>query len=340
VTQRASSLLAAALLLVALLAVAQVLPVPYVALLPGPAVDTFGVSDGHTGRPLIEVAGRRTYPARGELLLTTVDEQPHLTLMSAVRRWLSGTAAVVPRELEQPNGVSEQNLQATYDQQMRDSQNAAESAAIGYLQIPASVIISEASVGAAAGPLRSGVQLVALNGAAVRNLAGFLRLQEAIHPGAVVQVGYRRDRAAPSTAVITANAPTRGAGPLGLSVREKAPFTLNFGLSGVGGPSAGLMFALAIIAKLTPGGINGGRILAGSGTIDPAGTIGPVGGIQQKLLGAQRAGAVVFRVPAQNCVEARRAVPPGLQLIKVDSLSDAVDDVRAVGARQTNEPRC
>jgi len=140
VTQRASSLLAAALLLVALLAVAQVLPVPYVALLPGPAVDTLGASDGHTGRPLIEVAGRRTYPARGELLLTTVAEQPHLTLMSAVRRWLSGTAAVVPRELEQPNGVSEQNLQATYDQQMRDSQNAAESAAIGYLQIPASVI--------------------------------------------------------------------------------------------------------------------------------------------------------------------------------------------------------
>jgi len=68
------------LLLGALLAVAQVLPVPYVALLPGPAVDTLGASDGHAGRPLIEVAGRRTYPARGGLLLTTVAEQPHLTL--------------------------------------------------------------------------------------------------------------------------------------------------------------------------------------------------------------------------------------------------------------------
>jgi len=340
VTRRASSLLAAALLLVALVAVAQVLPVPYVALLPGPAVDTLGVSDGHAGRPLIEVAGRRTYPARGELLLTTVAEQPHLTLMSAVRRWLSGTAAVVPRELEQPTGVSEQNLQVMYDQQMRDSQNAAESAAIGYLQIPASVIISEASEGAAAGPLRSGVQLVALNGAAVRNLAGFLRLQAAIHPGAVVQVGYRAGRAAPSTTVITARGSAKGAGSLGLSVRERAPFTLNFGLSGVGGPSAGLMFALGIVAKLTPGDLSGGRILAGSGTIDPPGTIGPIGGIQQKLLGARRAGAVAFLVPAQNCAEARRAAPPGLQLIKVDSLSDAVDDVRAVGARQTNEPRC
>jgi len=230
VTRRASSLLAAALLLVALVAVAQVLPVPYVALLPGPTVDTLGVSDGENRRPLIEVSGRRTYPARGELLLTTVDEQPHLTLVSAVRRWLSGTAAVVPRELEQPTGVSEQNLQATYDQQMRDSQNAAESAAIGYLQIPASVIISEASEDALAGPLRSGVQLVALNGSAVRNLVGFLRLQAALHPGAVVQVGYRRDRAAPSTAVITANAPTRGAGPLGLSVREKAPSCLSASL--------------------------------------------------------------------------------------------------------------
>lgn len=333
-TRRASSLLAAGLLLVALVAVAQVLPVPYVALLPGPAVDTLGVSDGHAGRPLIAVAGRRTYPARGELLLTTVDEQQHLTLMSAVRRWLSGTAAVVPRELEQPTGASEQNLQATYDQQMRDSQNAAQSAAIGYLQIPASVIISEASEGAAAGPLRSGVQLVALNGAAVRNLAGFLRLQAALHPGAVVQVGYRAGRAAPSTTVITVNAPARGGGPLGLSVRERAPFTLNFGLSGVGGPSAGLMFALGIIAKLTPGGLNGGRVLAGSGTIDPTGTLGPIGGIQQKLLGAQRAGAVAFLVPAQNCAEARRAAPPGLQLIKVDSLSDAVDDVR--GGREAD----
>ncbi len=328
------------MLLAALLGVAEVLPVPYVALLPGPTVDTLAASDGHTGRPLIEVSGRRTYPARGEMLLTTVAEQPHLTLMSAVRGWLSGTAAVVPRELEQPNGVSEQDLQATYDQQMRDSQNAAESAAIGYLQIPASVIINQPPVGAAAGLLRPGVQLLALNGVAVRNLAGFLRLQTAIHPGAVVQVQYRRGGAAPSTAVITATAPTKGAGPLGLSVREKAPFTLNFGLRGVGGPSAGLMFALGIVAKLTPGGLTGGRILAGTGTIDPAGAIGPVGGIHQKLLGARRAGAVAFLVPAQNCVEAQRAVPPGLQLIKVDSLSGAVDNVRAVGTSQSNEPRC
>ena len=341
-TRRTSSLLAAALLLVALLAVALAIPVPYVALLPGPTTDTLGASAGSSGPPLIAVDGRRTYPTGGKLLLTTVNEQPQLTLVTAVKQWLSSSAAVVPREVEQPAGVSDKELQATYDQQMRDSQNAAEAAALHYLHIPVTVVVDDVPFGPSSGKLRRGDEILALAGKPVTDLAVLFDIRSQIKPGATVPVRIKRGAAAPT--VVELRTGTVDKQPktalLGLELGEKKPFTLTIGLKGVGGPSAGLMFTLGIIDKLTPGPLTGGKVVAGTGTIDPTGVVGPIGGIQQKLAGARRDGATLFLVPADNCAEASRAVPAGLRLAKIDRLTTALTAISDVADGSGTPPGC
>ena len=116
--------------------------------------------------------------------------------------------------------------------------------------------------------------------------------------------------------------------------RPVAPFTTSISLERIGGPSAGLMFTLGIIDKLTDGDLTDGRFIAGTGTIDPDGTVGPIGGVLLKLITARDAGATVFLVPADNCAEAVTQVPDGLQLVKVASLDEAMtalDTLKAGG---------
>jgi PDZ domain-containing protein len=334
VTRRTSSLLAAALLLVVLLALALVLPVPYVALLPGPTTDTLGASDGKSGPALIAIDGRRTYPTGGKLLLTTVNEQPQLTLVTAVQQWLSGSAAVVPREVEQPSGVSDKDLQAMYDQQMRESQNDAEAAALHYLHIPVTVVIDNVQQGPSTGRLRAGDAILALAGRPVADLAELFEIRKGIKPGSTVPVRYKRGSASPASIDITTGTTTDQppTALLGLELGEKKPFSLTIGLKGVGGPSAGLMFTLGIIDKLTPGPLTAGQTVAGTGTIDAAGVVGPIGGIQQKLRGARRDGATLFLVPKDNCAEASRDVPAGLRLARVDTLATAMSVLATVSS--------
>jgi len=107
---------------------------------------------------------------------------------------------------------------------------------------------------------------------------------------------------------------------------------IRISLGDIGGPSAGLMFALSVVDKLTPGEITGGRFVAGTGTITQDGRVGPIGGIPFKMAAAKAAGATVFMVPADNCTEARSTAPSGLELIRVATLSDAItglDELRA-----------
>jgi PDZ domain-containing protein len=114
--------------------------------------------------------------------------------------------------------------------------------------------------------------------------------------------------------------------------QQPHPFTLGIDLEDIGGPSAGLMFALGIVDKLTPADLTGGQIIAGTGTIDDEGAVGPIGGIAQKLVGAKRAGAKVFLVPADNCAEAVRNPQPGLPLLRVGSLDEAMTALEALRA--------
>ena len=108
------------------------------------------------------------------------------------------------------------------------------------------------------------------------------------------------------------------------------PVTVDFQLADIGGPSAGQMFALGIIDKLTPGYLNGGKRVAGTGTIDAQGNVGAIGGIRQKMFGARAAGATVFLAPKSNCDEVVGHVPGGLHVYAVSTLSDSLNVLKTV----------
>jgi PDZ domain-containing protein len=129
---------------------------------------------------------------------------------------------------------------------------------------------------------------------------------------------------------------------LGVNVGQKQPhpFTISIGLEKIGGPSAGLMFALGIIDKLDPADLTGGTFVAGTGTIDEDGAVGPIGGIPQKLVAARRAGATVFLTPAANCAEAAARIPAGLRLVKVTSLDDALGALRQLREKTGSPAGC
>ncbi|MFD9676051.1 S16 family serine protease, partial [Streptomyces sp. NPDC059981] len=119
------------------------------------------------------------------------------------------------------------------------------------------------------------------------------------------------------------------------------PFPIDIKLADVGGPSAGLMFALGIVDKLNPESLTGGKFIAGTGTIDDAGKVGPIGGIQMKTIGARQAGAEYFLTPADNCAAAAAHVPDGLTLVKVDTIDDATKALQKIGKGDTaGLPRC
>jgi PDZ domain-containing protein len=100
------------------------------------------------------------------------------------------------------------------------------------------------------------------------------------------------------------------------------------------------MFSLGIYDKLTPGALTGGMSVAGTGTIDPAGQVGPIGGIEQKMVGARRAGATVFLTPAGNCADAVKAAPAGLRLVRVETLDGAIKAIDALRDHSGEVPAC
>jgi Lon-like protease len=115
-------------------------------------------------------------------------------------------------------------------------------------------------------------------------------------------------------------------------------------LADVGGPSAGLLFSLGIIDKLDGDGgggdLTGGRTIAGTGTIDPDGTVGAVGGVALKTQAARRDGATVFLVPKEECSDAKSELPKGLRLIPVTTLKGAVNALVALETGKGSVPSC
>ena len=119
----------------------------------------------------------------------------------------------------------------------------------------------------------------------------------------------------------------------------KFPFQVTISVGDIGGPSAGMMFALGIIDKLSRLSLTSGRFIAGTGEITASGQVQPIGGIQQKMIGARNAGATIFLTPAANCADAKGAVPAGLRLVKVSTLNQAVTYLEALKAGKS-VPSC
>ena len=333
-SRRTLTLLLASLLALVLTGGAAIAKVPYVALGPGPMYNTLGEVDG---TPVLAVKGRPTFPTEGHLDLTTVGVQPTLTLAQALQGWFARDLAVVPRDVVYPPGKSDAEVKQDNAAAMVTSQSTATTAAARQLGFPvAEVTVKEVPAGSPSeGLLRVGDVVRSVDGRVVRDAAELRDLVSAGEVGQVLRVGVVRG-GAPTTVEVTTGV-SGGDGErrpvIGVVTAEKpldAPFTVDISLEDVGGPSAGLMFALGILDKLGAASLTGGKYVAGTGEIRADGGVGPIGGIHQKLLAAKRHGAVVFLVPADNCAEAVRRPPSDLPLARVASIDDALTALDAV----------
>ena len=344
--RRTATLLVAAILVVVLAAGAAMLDVPYVVLQPGPTANTLGELDG---KALITIEGHPTYPADGHLNLTTVSvvggPGQRMDLLTALRAWLNRNDAVVPEEQVFPKGQTAKQADQENAAEMTQSQQEATAAALSHLGIPyvTKVTIDQVAKGEPAdGKLRKGDVVVAVDGVSIHKGDDVRTLITKHAPGQTVRITVQRDGSEVTETVGTRKGDD-GKAIVGVLSAETYvfPFTVKISLNDVGGPSAGLMFALGIVDKLTPGDLTGGKFVAGTGTIDGNGHVGAIGGIQQKMRGARHAGARYFLVPADNCGEAKADHPAGLTLIKVSTLDAAVTDLDDVAAGKTSGfPAC
>ncbi len=298
-------------------------PIPYVVLGPGPTVNTLGTQNG---KEVIQVTGRETSTSAGQLRLTTVGVQPSVKLRSALAGWFSDDEAVVPRELVYPPGETQQQVEERNAEDFKASQSSAETAALRELGYPVQVTIKNVTAGGPSeGVLKPGDVVTKVDGQAVTSAPKLTELVRAKPAGTELTIEYTRDGKGATTKITTRAA--EGEPPrIGVEIESKQPhpFELKIDLAEIGGPSAGLMFALGIIDKIEPDDLTAGKIIAGTGTIDDEGNVGPIGGIPQKLVGAKEAGAVYFLTPADNCTEAKANARPGLPLIKVGTLDEAL----------------
>ncbi|HEX4246258.1 MAG TPA: S16 family serine protease [Pseudonocardia sp.] len=320
--------------------------VPLVALGPGPTFDTLGAVDG---KPVVSVTGRQTYPTTGHLNMTTVAVTDGLTAVTALEFWADPERELVPRAAIYPPGKSDQQVEQENTAQFTDSENDAEVAALSYLHEPVKVVVGPLSAGApAANVLKEGDQILSVKGQQVTSPGQVSQILTTTRPGDKIAVSFQRGDAPVTEGTVTVGArpviagrPDGPQGFLGITPegRPADPNQIVISLGDIGGPSAGLAFALAVIDKLTPDDLAGGKFIAGTGEIGPTGVVGPIGGIALKMIAARHAGATVFLVPAANCAEAAANTPAGLQLVKVTALADAVDSLTALKHGRT-PPGC
>nr|WP_239028422.1 PDZ domain-containing protein [Pseudonocardia acidicola] len=325
------TLVAAALLAVLLGVLGVTLPVPLVALGPGPTFNTLGAVDG---TPVVAVDGRQVYPTTGQLNMTTVSVSDRLSAISALGFWIAGDHSVVPRDSVFPPDKSDAQVQQENTQQFTASEVNAEVAAMTLLNVPTRSVVSGIVPNTpAAGVLQPGDELVTVAGKAVDTPVSVSDALAATKPGQTVSITYRRGAEQRDAQVVLASSPDRPQGLLGVQPGvEPRQGDITIKLGDIGGPSAGLMFALAVVDKLTPDDLTGGRFVAGTGAITQQGGVQPIGGIQFKMRAARDAGATVFLVPSDNCAEAVANAPSGLQLVRVADLKGAVsalDSLRA-----------
>ena len=320
----------------AALAVLTFLPSPYVIQRPGPVYDTLGTAKNADGEqvPLISVEGTETYETGGTLDLTTVqvvdNRERTPSWFELALAWMDASRAVVPLDAVFPEGVTTEQRDERNAMLMVDSQHEATAAALNELgyDTGAEVVVVDAVEGSPAdGLLEADDVITAIDGTPVTSATA---LREAIQEagGDPVALTVRRD-GAEQTVEITPEEQTQDGTTtwlIGITLRTDYDFEVDvtIQLDNVGGPSAGMMFALGIIDTLAPGELNGGKEGAGTGTIDAEGTVGPIGGIRQKLYGARDAGADYFLAPEANCDEVVGHVPDGLQVIRTATLDDSL----------------
>jgi Lon-like protease len=318
-----------------------VLPSPYVIERPGPVFDTLGsvTVDGEEV-PLIEIPTEPTFETEGSLSLLTVNifgnrDQPP-TWFEVIGAWLAPSQSVVPIDAVFPEGVSTEDRQEQSRIDMENSQQEAVAAALRAIGEPYESqlrVVEAVADGPSDGTLRSDDIIVAVNDEPVRDVTA-LRAAIAAN-GTADPVSIDIERAGAERTVLVTPELSEGeerVPVIGVLIAGEYvfPFEVNIELQNVGGPSAGMMFALGIIDKLTPDSLAGGADVAGTGTIAADGTVGPIGGIVQKMYGAVDAGADWFLAPIDNCNEVVGNVPGDLEVFAVATLDEAIGVLQTI----------
>jgi PDZ domain-containing protein len=345
-SRRSLTLLIAAIGTAVAIAISVLVPVPYVILGPGPTLNTLGKDS--SGHPLITISGRATYPTDGHLNMVTVSYQGcqgnRFNIFTALVAWLNPHQAVVPENEICPAGQTQKQTQEQNTQEMTSSQEIATAAALTELHIPYStqVVVVQPDKGFPAyGVLKAGDVIKSVDGQPVTGQASLTKLIAAHPAGSTLTLDITR--AGQNLQVQVGTKQSGGHPVMGVEIMEryKFPFQVNISVGDIGGPSAGMMFALGIIDKLTKLDLTAGRFIAGTGEITASGQVQPIGGIQQKMIGARNAGATIFLTPATNCADTKGAVPKGMRLVKVSTLNQAVTYLEALKSGQSaSVPSC
>ncbi|MBC9733312.1 PDZ domain-containing protein [Nocardioides marmotae] len=332
-TQRTLAALLAVPLVVALLVAAARTPLPYVTYEPGLTVDVLG-EDG--GSEIVEIDGEQTYRDDGELRMTTVfvsRPNAEVSLFEVLGDWLSDEDAVYPYDAVYEQGTTDEQNREEGAVDMVTSQDVATAVALqelGYDVEPAVEVLLVSKDTPADGKLQTGDVFLEANGTEIEEPQDLVDAVQATPEGEPVTFRVLRKGEERTVEVV----PELVDGTPQVGVRLGTGYTFPFEVEvkvdpAIGGPSAGLMFSLGIYDTLTEGSLTGGKTVAGTGTIDPEGKVGPIGGIQQKIVGARDAGAELFLVPPDNCADALGAPNEDMRLVRAETMHDAVEAIEA-----------
>lgn len=335
------------ILFVVLASLLVVLPVPFVTWKPGNTVNVLASVDSG---PLLEVKGIQNYPTDpSQLLMTTVSTtrvDAHVSLPEALLAHLRPRADALPREVLYPAGLSSDEVREEAVAAMDTSRSHATVAAlrtasqtVTEMPIVSSVTLS----GPANDRLQPGDLIESVDGTAVESVSQVGELVSARGVDEPVVFRVLRDGATESVSVQT-SASAEGRPSVGITVSpgyKYAPEVVYRIDSSVVGPSAGLIFSLAIYDKITEGNLLGQEVVAGTGTMMPDGNVGSIGGVRQKLAGAERDGATVFLLPSSNCSDVGD-LSTDMRLVPVSTLKDAISALQLIdeGKSYAEVPTC
>ena len=344
-SRRSVGALVVGFLVVALAAVSTMVGLPYIVMKPGPVTNTLGKL---SGKQLITVSGAPTYPTQGALDFTTVrvvgGPGIRVTVWDLLEAGLSSSEDIEKEELYFPKGVTDKQVEEENTAEMIDSQQEAVAVALRATgrTVPQHVVISAVAKDApSASALEAGDEVVSVDGKPASSSEAIRDAISAHKPGEFVQLLLRRDGQEVRVAARTRDSGGRTTVGIFLGLKFDFPVDVRINAGEVGGPSAGTMFALGVYDTLTPGALTGGQQVAGTGTIDHTGTVGPIGGIRQKLVGAKDGGARWFLAPASNCDEVVGHVPDGLRVVRIASFDEAKSAVAAIAAKRAGSlPTC
>lgn len=302
---------------------------PYLAFSAGP------VSDASDSIVAEEV---EIYPPDGELLMLTVVSQD-VNVFEAIIAGFDPTIDLVRRQAVRRPGESDEDYRNRVLQQMDDSNFRSISVALDYLgydMVPTEVVINEFVEGVPAeSVLELGDTIVAINGSAITQVADIKPLVEGFGVGdTVVMTVDRAGERLDLTVELAERQDEPGVAMIGILLGEltESPFPLAIQAGDIGGPSAGMMHTLAIIDTLTEGELTNGHVIAGTGTIRIDGTVGNIGGIRQKVVGAEAAGATHILVPVGNYEKALTAERRTIVIVPIATIGEAIEFLETLDA--------